>query len=65
MHSELCETYSKIIELVKDAEHYSKEVEHDDLRIEELHSIHDSKGRAASLRAVTRYESRYTGMFGD
>ena len=65
MHSELCETYSKIIELVKDAEHYSKEVDGDDLIIEELHIVRDANERPAAIRAVTRYESRYTGMFGD
>ena len=62
MHSELCETYSKILEHVKDAEHYSKDLKHDDMIIEELHIIRNSDGRPVALRAVTRYNSRYTGL---
>lgn len=59
MSSKLCETYSKILELVKDVELYSKEVEHDDLSIEEIHIVRDDHGKVVSVRAVTRYNSGY------
>ena len=62
MHSEINETYSKILELVKDVEYYYKKIEHDDMIIEELYIIRNSEGRPVALRSVTRYNSRYTGM---
>ena len=62
MHSELCETYSKIIELVKDAERYCEDLQHDDLIIEDLHIVRNSEGTPVAIQAVTRYNSQYANI---
>ena len=59
MHSELCEAYFDILERVKDIEYYDKEVEHDDVRIEELHIVRDADNKPTSIRALMLYNQGY------